>query len=114
MIIDKFRDFNYKWIFQPWKSQLLKVRWPQQEEDNATKQQQKGASHPQDQSEDQNALPFIWVDTPETFMRIYDSFYLQPGGLARLDEMQRNTMRWWARAKQHFKALHEEAFCPLS
>jgi hypothetical protein len=92
VIIDRFKNFNYKWIFEPWKEQLLRVKW----------------------RDGETALPFIWVKSPEDFMEFYDRFFMRPGGRAKLDAMQRDTLEWWHSAKAHFKALHEEAICPLS
>ena len=90
MFIDKFKDFNYKHQFHPWKSQLEQVRW------------RKG-----------RGLPFIWANNVSDFIALYDSFFLHSGGLARLDVMQQETIEWWRAAKAHLKQLCEEAFCPL-
>jgi hypothetical protein len=90
VIIDKFKDFDYSRQFKAWKEQLMEVEW------------RKG-----------NSLPFIWVNTTAQFMEIYDSFFLEKGGLAKLDVMQRDTIEWWKEAKSHFKKLHEDAFCLL-
>lgn len=91
VIIDAFESFNYKQQFDPWKQHLAGAKW------------RKG-----------HELPFIWAKSVDEFMSIYDNLFLEEGGMARLDAMQRDTMEWWQAAKAHLTQLTMDGVCPLS
>lgn len=89
VFIDDYIHKSYKSAFRPWKTKLMEVEW------------RKGHS-----------LPFIWAKNVSSFMETYDSLMLSgQEGLQRLDNMQKETMEWWAAAKKHFKDRFESVYC---
>ena len=59
-----------------------------------------------------NTLPFPWVRDMPAFLRLYDDLFLSgPEGLAKLDDLQRDTMEWWGVAKRHFIGIYEDILC---
>lgn len=89
VFIDRFADYDYKWQFKGWKTKLQEVSWRRGHE-----------------------LPFIWASDVRHFAAIYDEL-VNSGelGMGRLDAMQRETLEWWAAAKQHIKRLVQTATC---
>jgi hypothetical protein len=89
VFVDAYKDFDYSYQFQAWKSKISEVEWRRGHE-----------------------LPFIWVRNTSALKAVYERLlYSGAEGLQELDEMQRDSREWWSHAKKFMKSRFEEAVC---